>query len=394
MCIRSIHADAMLAAFLASLGRQCRCCFVAAALLGSRTTASDDGKAPFSDQPTVEFLPLHPVRIADGWDVLLGRETEASGKPFYILPKAAPSDLLAEALTSALQDLTYGDHKDEADWRPAYEIYIMEKGAPLQGVAPEPFVKLIDHAKESVMPLVRQVYECPSCIACTAFVRRFFPAERSGVPAHFDVTSYATIVIPLSPATNYTGGFYVQPDAHIDSRRYVPLETGDITLYDYTLNHGVEVLEGGRYVLAIWVSSDQAACDASKTPWHADRAQQGDAVAQHILGMMYGQGNGAPQDDEKALYWTWLSAEGGLVNAQSSLATMYFEGMGAPENKTEAFHWYQRAALAGDASSQMIISRMYMEGLGTEQNDNLAAHWYHRSMSQKGATLMGPPSWS
>lgn len=338
-------------------------------------------------------LHLEPRHIGDRL-VLEGRETEESGRPFFILPGAAPKALVENALRAAVEELTYGDHNDEADWRPAYEVYIMEKGIPLLGVAPAAFVAALQFLDRSLMSFVREVYQCRECVACTAFVRRFFPYERAGVPAHFDITSFATIVLPLSPPGNYTGGFYVQPEAHVDSRRFVPLEMGDVALYDFSLNHGVEVLDGGRYVLALWVSDTKAACDSSQTPWHPQRAQEGDAVAQHILGMMYGQGNGAPKDDVKALEWTLLAAQGGLVNAQSSAGTMYFEGLGTPVDKARAFYWYERAAMAGDASAQMIIARMHLEGIGTQQNESLANYWYQLGSSQRGATFLGPPSWS
>jgi len=220
------------------------------------------------------------------------------------------------------------------------------------------------------------------------------PQERLGVPAHFDVTAFATIILPLSPAANYTGGFFVQSGAHVDTRSFVPMDTGDVLLHDFTLNHGIEVYEGGRFSLIVWVSETRAACDESRTPWHAHRAMQGDVVAQHILGMMFGQGNGAPQDDAQALQWTSMAAEGGLYNAQFSLGTMYFEGRGTPVNDSRAFYWYEKAAQQGDASAQLIVSRLYSLGVGTERDLKQASRWYEQGSLQKGVHLMGPPSWS
>lgn len=214
------------------------------------------------------------------------------------------------------------------------------------------------------------------------------------IPAHFDITAYATVILPLSPAGNYSGGFFAQPGAHISSRAFVPLEAGDVLVHDFTLNHGIEVIHGGRYSLIIWVSETQAACDRSSTPWHASRAMEGNHIAQHILGMMYGQGNGAPQDDTKALQWTLLAAEGGLANAQFSAGTMYFEGRGTPANESQAFFWYAQAAVQGDASAQMILARMYTQGVGTARDPAKAEYWHRLGSEQQGAQLMGPPSWA
>ena len=45
-------------------------------------------------------------------------------------------------------------------------------------------------------------------------------------------------------------------------------------------------------------------------------AEQGDAVAQNNLGLMYDRGHGVQQDYEIALKWSRLSAEQGYANAQ------------------------------------------------------------------------------
>ncbi|CAE7717770.1 Sel1l2, partial [Symbiodinium microadriaticum] len=229
------------------------------------------------------------------------------------------------------------DHNDEADWLPAYEAYIMEQGSFLPELAGPNLQRAVLQLQDIAMPFVRQVYKCETCVPCTSFVRRYLQKERVRVPAHFDVTAYATVIVPLTPALNYSGGFFVQPTAHVDSRLFVPLQLGDIAVHDFTLNHGIEVLDGGRYSLVLWVSEEHASCRLSKTPWHAQRALEGDAVAQHILGMMFGQGNGAPQDDARALEWTVRAAEGGLANAQFSAGTMYFEGQGTPVDLNRSF---------------------------------------------------------
>lgn len=350
------------------------------------------GVAGGSWQQGLKTVPLQATQVG-GWPAYLGRETAVTAQPFYVLPSAVGPAVIGDALQAAAE-IVMDDHNDEADWQPAFEVYIMERGVPLPGVAPEALIEAVRRLDEAVMPFVRRAYRCSECVACTAFVRRYLPDERLRIPAHFDVTAFSTVILPLSPAGNYTGGFFVQPGAHVESRMFVPLDAGDVAVHDFTLNHGIEVVHGGRFSLVVWVSETEGACNGSRTPWHLDRAVNGDLVAQHILGMMFSQGNGAPQDDRRALEWTLRAAEGGLANAQFSAGTMYFEGRGTPTNESHALFWYAQAAVQGDASAQLVLARMYAEGLGTPRDQAKAEHWYRLGSAQQGATLMGPSRWA
>lgn len=340
----------------------------------------------------VAYVDLAPTALGNA-TVLRGRETAITAQPFFVLPDFFPTDVLSSALEAA-EGMTFGQHNDEADWLPAYEVYVMERSEEVPGSAPRQIHDAVSKLTSMTMPYVREAYNCPTCVACTAFVRRYQLEERVRVPVHFDVTAYATVVLPLSPPENYTGGFFVQTTAHIDSRAFVRLNAGDVAVHDFTLNHGVEVIDGGRFSLVYWVSETRSACDGSSTPWHGERARNGDLVAQHILGMMYEQGNGAPQDSAQALHWTLESAEGGLYNAQFSAGTMFFEGMGTPIDEARAFYWYEKAAAQGDASAQMVVARMFAEGVGVPQDQGMAEYWFRLGSMQHGAQLMGPPRWS
>ena len=74
------------------------------------------------------------------------------------------------------------------------------------------------------------------------------------------------------------------------------------------------------------------------------RANQGDAEAQCILGVMYEDGEGVARDDAKAIYWYEKSAEQGYVSAQFLLAVMYKNEKGVAPNLTKAAYWYGKAA--------------------------------------------------
>ena len=58
----------------------------------------------------------------------------------------------------------------------------------------------------------------------------------------------------------------------------------------------------------------------------APLAKQGDADAQYILGRMYENGQGVPQDDKEAVKWYQLAAEQGDAIAQANLGFMYDNG--------------------------------------------------------------------
>lgn len=80
-------------------------------------------------------------------------------------------------------------------------------------------------------------------------------------------------------------------------------------------------------------------------------AEQGNAVAQHNLGLMYSLGAGVPQDCEAALKWYRKSAERGYDTAMNSLGLMYAVGNCVPQDDVLAY------ALFNIASADNPLSR-------------------------------------
>ena len=78
-------------------------------------------------------------------------------------------------------------------------------------------------------------------------------------------------------------------------------------------------------------------------------AEQGDAVAQSTLGIMYRKGQGVIQDYKEALKWHRLAAEQGDVSAQNNLGFMYGTGQGVLQDYARAHMWYNLASAAGEA---------------------------------------------
>src|SRR5215470_9401223 len=70
-------------------------------------------------------------------------------------------------------------------------------------------------------------------------------------------------------------------------------------------------------------------------------ADQGDARAENQLGNMYFIGSDVPQDCAEAVNWYRKAAEQGYALAQFHLGLMYDEGgQGVPEDRAEAVNWY------------------------------------------------------
>ena len=76
-------------------------------------------------------------------------------------------------------------------------------------------------------------------------------------------------------------------------------------------------------------------------------AEQGDAVAQSNLGVMYSTGQGVTQDYKEALKWYRLAAEQGNAIAQTSLGWMYDQGQGVTQDYKEAARLWRLAAEKG-----------------------------------------------
>ena len=102
-------------------------------------------------------------------------------------------------------------------------------------------------------------------------------------------------------------------------------------------------------------------------------AEQGDALAQAVLGTMYDKGKGVPQDYKTAVKWYTLAAEQGTAVAQFNLGEMYRNGQGVPQDYETAVKWFRLAAEQGAAIAQYMLGLMYALGIGLIQ-DNVYAH--------------------
>jgi TPR repeat protein len=83
---------------------------------------------------------------------------------------------------------------------------------------------------------------------------------------------------------------------------------------------------------------------AEAVKWWRKAAEQGNAQAQHNLGLMYDKGEGVTQDYAEAAKWFRKAAEQGDVEAQYNLGLMYYFGDGVLQDTIAAHMWSHIAA--------------------------------------------------
>ena len=125
-------------------------------------------------------------------------------------------------------------------------------------------------------------------------------------------------------------------------------------------------------------------------------ADQGLAIAQFNVGLMYDKGQGVSKDEVQAMKWYRLAADQGRSDAQYQLGHLCYK----QNNYAEAAKWFHLAADQGRADAQSNLGAMYAEGEGVPQDYVQALMWFTLSAAQhhkdgmenrdKAAGLMTP----
>ena len=97
------------------------------------------------------------------------------------------------------------------------------------------------------------------------------------------------------------------------------------------------------YAYGDGVSRDYA--EAAK--WYTFAANQGIALAQQSLGLLYCNGQGVSRNHHLAAKWYRRAAEQGQVIAQNNLAVSYEVGEGLPKDSVRSYMWYEIASKNG-----------------------------------------------
>lgn len=116
-------------------------------------------------------------------------------------------------------------------------------------------------------------------------------------------------------------------------------------------------------------------------------ADQGDAVAQEKLSVMYFYGRGVPEDEKRAMEWAQRSAGQGNVDAMYFIGTMFVFGDSIPKTvqdpDQEAARWFFEAASRGHAEAEYGLGLLFLAGKGVVQNQEEALKWI-RLAAEKG----------
>ena len=115
-------------------------------------------------------------------------------------------------------------------------------------------------------------------------------------------------------------------------------------------------------------------------------AEKGHIQAQYLLGQMYDDGKGVPEDDAVAVKWYRKAAEQGHPKAQFYLGLMYDRGQGIPFDPREAARWYRKAAEQEHPEAQLNLGRKYASGKGCRRTTQKPCGCSGRLLSRETST--------
>jgi TPR repeat protein len=105
-------------------------------------------------------------------------------------------------------------------------------------------------------------------------------------------------------------------------------------------------------------------------------AEQGNARAQVLLGIIHSEGKGVKKDPVKARLWYRLAAEQGDTAGQFMLGLTYLD----ETDQSNASAWIRRAARGGNSVAQRFLAKSYKYGwLGLPSDPQLASYWFERA---------------
>jgi TPR repeat protein len=119
--------------------------------------------------------------------------------------------------------------------------------------------------------------------------------------------------------------------------------------------------------------------------WYRKSAEQGSAVAQSNLGLMYANGEGVAENNVEAMKWFRKAAEQGNATAQFYLGVMYGKGKGVAQDYVAAHMWMNLARAQGNEEAShninILVKKMTREDISKAQK--MASEWQakHSSVS-------------
>lgn len=115
---------------------------------------------------------------------------------------------------------------------------------------------------------------------------------------------------------------------------------------------------------------------AAAADWYRLAAGNGDAEAQYALGRLYLEGQVIEQDDARAADYFEMAADQGHAVAAREFAYMLLQGRGREKHALLAAAYLRKAARLGDMDAQYALAGLYVEGVGVVADEALAARWF------------------
>jgi TPR repeat protein len=124
---------------------------------------------------------------------------------------------------------------------------------------------------------------------------------------------------------------------------------------------------------------------AQAATWYRKAGEQGNAAAQNNLGCYYRDGQGVSRDYAQAIVWFRKATDQNRADAQANLGYLYYYGLGVPQDYEQAAQFNRKAADQGLAQAQYNLGLDYAHGQGVPQDYAQAAVWYRKAGEQGNA---------
>src|SRR5690242_2025520 len=113
--------------------------------------------------------------------------------------------------------------------------------------------------------------------------------------------------------------------------------------------------------------------------WYGLAAARGDSNAMFALAIFALNGRGGPRDREASTRWLAAAAKLGHPLAAYDLALLYIEGQMFPQDFSRAAEFLRIAAQGGGADAQYALGTFYKTGRGVPQDPAQAAQWWAKA---------------
>jgi TPR repeat protein len=111
----------------------------------------------------------------------------------------------------------------------------------------------------------------------------------------------------------------------------------------------------------------------------ARKANAGDPLAQHELGLRYLSGVGVEKDTVKAAYWIEKAASQNLLPARFNYAILKYQGWGTPWDPFVAYHNFLYCAERNVLEAQFAVGLAYAENLALPEDWQKGYEWLKKA---------------